>query len=118
MSWTVYKTADNDSNIKDLNRIINKAGEDGIILYCACEDKGQNKVGKSYPGSSDTKKLKRIGACDEFSQRAGYVNAEVGSFDYLFPGEIVTTNGEVTSGSSAATAFASGLAALILWCAE
>lgn len=75
-------------------------------------------MGTPHYGSSDTRRLKHIGASTEFGERASYISAKDGSFDYLFPGEIVTSHSNETSGSSAVTAFASGLAALILWYAE
>jgi hypothetical protein len=106
----------NKEDFKNLNECIEKAAGKDILLYCAGEDMGQfggNK--KPYPASCQTKAVKRIGSARDYGDRSEAVNP--GTIDYLFPGEMDTALGS-GGGSSAATALASGLAALILWCAE
>lgn len=90
-----------------------RGGSGNTVLHDFVNIKFCNK--KPYPTSCCTKKVKRIGSTRLFGDRSEAVNPE--SIDYLFPGEKDTALGN-ECGSSAATALASGLAALILWCAE
>lgn len=114
MSWTMYETSENKKDLDELAKTINDAAGQGIILFCAGEDRGQLEGNKKpYPAASDTKRIKRIGSAGEYGEKSDFVNEA--NVDYLFPGEIAT---EQDQGSSAATALASGLAAMILWCSE
>ncbi|KLU89922.1 hypothetical protein MAPG_08891 [Magnaporthiopsis poae ATCC 64411] len=90
-----------------------------VLLYCAGEDSGEyestENYRKPYPANSNTKRIKRIGSAGQNGKASTSTNTK--NVDYLFPGEVVSVKGSTTS-SSAATALASGFAALVLWCAE
>lgn len=108
-------TFDNSASLVQLNSKIEGEGSRGTLLYCACEDQGRTgNDEKPYPASSSTRNIKRVGSARAYGGKSEFVNAQ--DMDYLFPGELGAKEG--ISGSSAATALASGLAALVLWCAE
>lgn len=108
-------SVDNSQSLRELNTKIENEGSRGRLLYCACEDQGRTgNEEKPYPASSNTKSIKRIGSARLYGNKSEFVNSK--DVDYLFPGE--SSGKEGRSGSSAATALASGLAALVLWCAE
>ena len=114
MSWTMYETQENKSDLDELVTTINDAAGRGIILFCAGEDRGQLEGNKKpYPASSHTDRIKKIGSAGEYGEKSDFVNEA--NINYFFPGEIAN---EQDQGSSAATALASGLAAMILWCSE
>lgn len=120
----MYETKrENEKDLETLNTVIEDAGRKGIIMYCAGEDQGQNESNSKqpYPASSDSKRIKRIGSTDQYGNPSKFVNTNF--VDYLFPGEIPVRASDITVaedqvGSSAATALAAGLAAMILWCTE
>ncbi|RKK72212.1 hypothetical protein BFJ69_g10346 [Fusarium oxysporum] len=123
MSWTVkevkYGPDSNQKAITALERAIQAAANDDILLFCAVQDSSHYESNEqSFPQKSDTKKLIIVGSADEDGDRSKFVNEN--SFNYLFPGEIVIPEilTEVDKGSSVATAVAAGTAAMILWCAE
>lgn len=119
MSWTIYETnsGKNQSFLKDLEDVLHKAASRGILLYCSGEDKGQYENSeRPFPASISSKKIKKVGSAGTYGEKSKFVNIE--NVDYLLPGEIAISDEQVERGSSAATALASGLAALILWCAE
>lgn len=120
MSWTIYASDDgeNSESLKDLVATLGTAASRPILLYCAGQDQGEYEEtrgrGKPYPASGELR-IKRVGSARAYGGVSEFVNPS--NVDYLFPGEIEAVAG-VTTGSSAATALASGLAALIMWCAE
>jgi hypothetical protein len=121
MSWSMYESdsGENAESLDKLAKTLHTAAMQGILLYCAGQDKGMFEEtlgrGKALPASSGHTRIKSIGSARIYGGQSEYVNID--NVDYLFPGEIETVQG-LTSGSSAATALASGLAALILWCGE
>ncbi|KAK6219194.1 hypothetical protein LQW54_002443 [Pestalotiopsis sp. IQ-011] len=121
MSWTLYESDDkgNSDSLERLRKVLEVAVQDKILLYCAGQDRGDLEVSdrkaKPYPASCGIDRVKSIGAAGAFGRGAHYVNLK--KVQYLFPGEITSELG-TTTGSSAATALASGFAALVLWCAE
>ncbi|KAH0558881.1 hypothetical protein GP486_004487 [Trichoglossum hirsutum] len=124
MSWTIERTAQNEADISALESEIKKAVKRNILLFCTANDQG-NQKDKSYPANCDSKKLFRIGAATASGEKWEWVGA--GQTDFIFPGEKVLvqprhgsllTNCQAMSGSSIATALASGLAALILYLVE
>jgi hypothetical protein len=121
MSWTIYETDDgeNSNSLLDLKTALQTAAARKILLYCAGQDKGEFEQhqgqGKPYPASCGIDRIKSIGSARTFGGKSEFVN--LNNVDYLFPGEIEAVSG-ITTGSSAATALASGFAALVLWCAE
>ena len=122
MSWSLVhkdgsdKLPSNSEQIRLLDDQIKEAARQGIIMYCAAADEGLYGSSKElYPKQSDTEHIKAVGSAQEFGQQSQFVDAS--QVDYLFPGEkIEGLRGK--KGSSAATAIAAGLAALILWCFE
>ncbi|KAF5703617.1 peptidase S8 S53 subtilisin kexin sedolisin [Fusarium mundagurra] len=109
----------NQNAITSLERAIQAAANDDILLFCAVQDSSHYESNtQSFPQKSDTKKLIIVGSADEDGDRSKFVNEN--SFNYLFPGEIVIPEilTEDDKGSSVATAVAAGTAAMILWCAE
>lgn len=118
MSWSLIKKKENESQMKQIEKLGDKitlAGnaENKIIMFCSASDDGVYGVHKNlYPGNSGTKAIKTIGSSDEHGKPSKFVD-ESSKLDYLFPGEGID---ELQHGSSAATALAAGLAALILWC--
>jgi subtilisin family serine protease len=124
MSWTIERTAQNEADISALESEIKIAVGRGILLFCTANDQG-NQKDKSYPANCDSNKLFRIGAATASGEKWEWVGA--GQTDFIFPGEKVLiqprhgsllTNCQTVSGSSLATALASGLAALILYLVE
>lgn len=116
MSWTVEITKKNEKQIEAFETQIRKAASRNIIMFCSGRDEAWNESSKSsYPAGCDTKKVYRVGSSDPYGNMSTWVNA--GSIDYLLPGEALFP-GDKLRGSSASTALASGLAALIIWCFE
>ena len=120
MSWSLVckdgsdRSPSNVEQIRLLDEQIQEAARHGIIMYCAAADEGlygSNK--KLYPKKADTEHIRAVGSSMEHGQHSAFVDPH--QVDYLFPGESIQDLDNV-EGSSAATAFASGLAALILWC--
>ncbi|KAI0399127.1 hypothetical protein F4802DRAFT_603297 [Xylaria palmicola] len=116
MSWSLISVDNNRSHIDLLDRKIQEAASLGIIMYCAAADEALYTSHKElYPAKADTQHIRAVGSAQENGKESAFVNKE--QVDYLFPGEAIDELGE-RKGSSAATALASGLAALILWCFE
>lgn len=120
MSWTIKETADNQKWADELKTAIENAAKQGITLFCASDDQGMYEHAMALPASTPTTLIKKIGSCDENGNKSHFVNAR--NVDYLFPGEkldeVLHDWKGTDKGSSASTALASGLAALILWCSE
>lgn len=116
MSWSLLQTKINESATEKLGKAINKATdtENRVIAYCSTNDKGVfDSSKKLYPQESNTKGIKTIGSADTDGNKSKFVNGT--RIDYLCPGEDLPELKDI-NGSSAATALAAGLAALILWC--
>ncbi|KAF4467897.1 subtilisin [Fusarium albosuccineum] len=122
MSWTIKRIksgqGENQTAITALERAIQKAANNDILMFCAVQDSAHYGNDEIFPQKSDTKKLMIVGSADEDGDRSKFVNENC--FDYLFPGEISIPGmlAETDKGSSVATAVAAGTAAMILWCAE
>jgi hypothetical protein len=125
MSWTVEKTDTNKADVEALEKAIELAASKNILMFCAATDQGAYKD-RSWPAASGTKKIFKIGA----AEASGALNKWVGDpsgVDYFMPGHQVVmerqddrtaTKFTPLTGSSVATALASGLAALILYCVQ
>src|SRR5262245_33624949 len=116
MSWTIKENTENKTGAENLKTAIEEAAKKGIIMFCASDDIGSYKGAVALPASSDTKKIKKIGSCNENGSKSDFVNEA--NVDYLLPGEKldgVRDWKSMDKGSSASTALASGLAALFLW---
>lgn len=116
MSWSLRRSAQNEEDIESLEKEIRRAAEAKIIMYCAAEDQfqygGDQKI---LPGDSDTRAIKTVGSAREGGDKSDFVNVD--QVKYLIPGEEVLPDSK-KEGSSAATALAAGVAALVLWCFE
>ncbi len=139
MSWTIERTDINSEDIKALETEIRAAANQNILMFCAAADQGQNYsavdflnethhyVGayrdRTYPAASSTKNIIKIGA----AEASGAALRSVGDqalIDFIFPGHQVAMDQAhdpkvksypTLTGSSVATALASGLAAVILY---
>lgn len=118
MSWTIYhhETAEtNDKGLSDMKAAMEEAAKRNILMFCAAQDSGYSSYRKPYPATEcDPRAVKRVGSAGIYGERCEYVHPT--EVDYLLPGEIALSSDSKISGSSAATALASGLAGLILWC--
>ncbi|KAG8417443.1 hypothetical protein J3458_004950 [Metarhizium acridum] len=84
-------------------------------MYCAAEDLHlYSQAVETFPSNVQAY-VKRVGSAKEGGKGSSSVN--VARVDYLFPGGGVRPDVK-SIGSSAATAIAAGLVALILWCFE
>ncbi|KAJ3566630.1 hypothetical protein NPX13_g7064 [Xylaria arbuscula] len=112
MSWNI-ELHDNSTLGREFREVIRKASQQNIMMYCAASEKksgtGQEKV--SFP--SGCHETCNIGAANMHRQKKVYVDDNV---KFLFPSDNVIDGGPSDGGSSAATALASGLASLILFC--
>lgn len=122
MSWSIKPAADDTTELGDA---IVLAAKEGILMFCAATDEGAFRD-RTYPAASSTKELFKIGAAEASGTALDWVGDQQ-RVDFLFPGHnvVVDRPGEVPpdkyrslSGSSVATALASGLAALILYCVQ
>ncbi|KAG8677738.1 hypothetical protein FPOAC1_003766 [Fusarium poae] len=114
MSWSILKSAQNEEDVASLEEQIKEAAKNNIIMYCAATDNndyGEND--KVFPHCTDTNAIRIVGSGTEAGKPSEFVNEK--QVHYLFPGEGIKQLGD-QSGSSAATALAAGLAALLLWC--
>lgn len=122
MSWSIEKISAKDAG--DLQTAVERAIADGILLFCASDDQGNNRPDESetYPARCNPSAVFRIGA----ATRSGIQSEWVRRVDYILPGEkeqLIPSIGDQLSShdartaSSLATALGSGIAALILHCA-
>lgn len=112
----MVKVDANKEQIALLDSKIQEAARKGIIMYCAAADQGQYGSDlELYPARADTKHVKAVGSARE--NGAASTSVDPSQVEYLFPGEEIEELGK-RKGSSAATALASGLAALVLCCFE
>ncbi|KAG5797986.1 hypothetical protein H9Q69_002991 [Fusarium xylarioides] len=125
MSWTIKPENQNQDDITALRTQIHRAGTAGISLFCSSDDIGSHAtVSTLLPAPNEF--LRRVGSCDGNGLISDFVTASH-DVHYLFPGEKLpimhhylkgkSSREAGDQGSSASTALASGLAALILWCA-
>lgn len=124
MSWTIKRTHDNEADIKDLESAIERASKAGILMFCAANDQGIARD-RSYPAAcTRTKNIFKIGAA-EASGAAWKWLGDAEDVDFIFPGHNVVMERpnninlgqcQILTGSSVATAIATGLAALVLYC--
>jgi subtilisin family serine protease len=121
MSWTINSTERNKSAIAELTNQINAAATAKILLFCSVSDQGVRNEG-TFPADCNRGTTFRIGAATPSGSAWEWIG--VNDVDYILPGTglRVDTRGpsakgvKPVSGSSLATALASGLAAVILYC--
>ncbi|RSL90273.1 hypothetical protein CEP52_014628 [Fusarium oligoseptatum] len=118
----------NGKDKENLTKQIHDAGAAGISLFCSSDDIGvHTHTDQLLPSPSI--RLKRIGSCNGNGTKSDFVGET--NIHYLFPGEQLPVmqehlerkgsnregdQGGEDKGSSASTALAAGLAALVLWC--
>ncbi|KAF4961920.1 hypothetical protein FSARC_9961 [Fusarium sarcochroum] len=124
MSWTI-KPPEGDKRKEFDDAVYNALNNKGILMFCAASDQGKS-ADLTYPYASNRSSF-RIGAAKATGDTAETVG-DAHELDFIFPGYQVVMNGsdevydsdvqkfEAHSGSSVATALASGLAALIIEC--
>lgn len=126
MSWTIESTPENADDIHELELAVEAAAKAGILMFCAANDQGVARD-DSYPAaSSGTKHIFKIGAAEPQGTVWKWVR-DPADVDFIFPGHNVVKERpndaplekcRTLTGSSVATAIASGLAALILYCVQ
>ncbi|KAJ5509676.1 hypothetical protein N7527_011819 [Penicillium freii] len=117
ISWTIESSNPDSQDIKDLVKAIDQAHTKNILVICSASDQGIVSTEQCYPAY--TGNCIKIGGADPSGRALMWVRE--GLVDFLFPGkDIPFENQEGTftyeSGSSIATAAASGLAGLLLSC--
>ncbi|KAG5783745.1 hypothetical protein H9Q73_002635 [Fusarium xylarioides] len=117
MSWTI-ETDETNAALDDLKNAIAAAKKQGIIIFCSASDQGGDSKSNCYPRSWD-KTCIGIGSLAITDTPSVYLNPA--QIDFMFPGELITVqnnNGTSTvdSGSSYATAIATGVGGLLLYC--
>ncbi|KAK8044022.1 hypothetical protein PG993_004046 [Apiospora rasikravindrae] len=125
MSWTIEKTSSNEKDVEELERAIAEADAKHILMFCAASDGGA-QGDNTYPAATArTKNIFKIGAAKAAGTATDWVKET--PVDFIFPGHQVVqerygdpgvTKYTQKTGSSVATALASGLAALILYCVQ
>ncbi|RKL35149.1 hypothetical protein BFJ70_g8007 [Fusarium oxysporum] len=117
MSWTIETTVSGNLEVESLQKAIQRASAKRIIMFCSTSDQGSmTSEHRCYPGDFDG--CIKIGSASNTGDAMAYV--KVGSVDFLLPGSNVPfsiTEGKTNlheSGSSIATAAASGLAAFLM----
>jgi hypothetical protein len=120
MSWTIQTTTPDNPDMKSLEKAIIAAHADKILMFCSTSDQGAHAPEKCYPG--DWNLGLRIGGATFDGDKLTWVDNKV---DFWFPGRNVpfpadneTKTVVYESGSSVATAAASGLAAVLLYAAR
>jgi hypothetical protein len=121
MSWTIQTTATDNPDMKSLEEAIFRASntENNILMFCSASDQGEHTPERCYPG--DWKRGIRIGGATFAGDKLTWVDEKV---DFWFPGRDVpfpSSDGRTVayeSGSSVATAAATGLAGVLLYAAR
>ncbi|KAL4880129.1 hypothetical protein BJY04DRAFT_219412 [Aspergillus karnatakaensis] len=123
ISWTIPRPED-ESERDDFRKAIDRALKKKIHIFCSVSDRGQ-RAEETFPLNCGLSGMFRIGAAKASGQIWEYVG-EAAKLDFACPGHEVLTkepaeaNGNIKfkahTGSSVATALASGLAASILEC--
>ncbi|KAF7880798.1 uncharacterized protein EAF02_006689 [Botrytis sinoallii] len=120
MSWTIPRSDDNRAR-EALEAAISEARQKKILIFCSASDGGPIED-TTFPWAAAKSNIFRIGAATD----KGMANPDVGnhkSLGFTFPGTDVERKDvdekiEYQTGSSVATALATGLAALVLYCAQ
>ncbi|RSL79987.1 hypothetical protein CEP51_006902 [Fusarium floridanum] len=119
MSWTIQTAAPNSPEIEELRAAISSASQQNIIMFCSASDQGSHNTEASFPGNWNL--CLRVGGATFTGEKLMWVEDSV---DFWFPGHsapLRSSDAKSTvseSGSSVATAMASGLAGVLIYCAR
>lgn len=120
MSWTIETPVTGNDDMESLKAAAREAAGKEILMFCSTSDQGSSTRDQCYPG--DFEGCIKIGGATDTGEALAWVNAE--KVHFLLPGKNVpfTDNeGKIISyesGSSVATAAASGLAGLLMFCSR
>ncbi|KAG5769166.1 hypothetical protein H9Q72_003509 [Fusarium xylarioides] len=119
MSWTIETPVPGNPEMESLQEAVRRASNHNIVMFCSTSDQGSmTNDHNCYPG--DFGGCIRIGSASNTGDAMSWVKVE--KVDFLLPGSNVpfsVTEGKTNlheSGSSIATAAASGLAAFLMAC--
>ncbi len=119
MSWTI-RTDDvqNNPDMSSLREAMEKAHADDILMFCSASDQGANNKDEYFPGGWN--QCIHIGAATFNGDKLTWVDDKV---NFFFPGRnvpFISKEKSITyeSGSSIATAAATGLAGLLIYSAR
>ncbi|KAK3400893.1 hypothetical protein B0T20DRAFT_154676 [Sordaria brevicollis] len=115
MSWILRVTNEVRRDAENLNDMLDNDKSKNIILYCAARDNRGNDLADAVYYPADCRTTKSIGGADTFNQPLRYVTLD--KTDFVFPSKSVLPEQDVADGgNSVATAVATGVAALVLYC--
>ncbi|RYP72074.1 hypothetical protein DL771_004405 [Monosporascus sp. 5C6A] len=119
MSWSIEAQTQESEDLKKLQAAISVAENAEILMFCSASDRGSHSEDRCYPG--DLEKCITIGGASSTGESLSWVHLD--NIDFLFPGEkipFMNNDGTLSyeSGNSVATAAASGLAGLLLFCSR
>lgn len=117
MSWTFDKKAD---GAEDFKKAVEAAAGNALIFSSLREAEGSLVIEDFYPVSCT--RVFRIGSATRSGNLAKSFSGDLNNVHFILPGREVQLrwrgDSKEINGSSLATALASGLAALILYCAD
>ncbi|OBT68012.1 hypothetical protein VE03_01564 [Pseudogymnoascus sp. 23342-1-I1] len=119
MSWTIQTAVRENEDMKKLKAAIDRANTANILMFCSASDQGANTTEDCFPG--DWNQCIRIGGATFTGEKLTWVDDKV---NFWFPGRnvpFISKDGKSVvyeSGSSVATAAASGLAGVLLYSAR
>lgn len=120
MSWTIQTTVQQDKDMAQFKAAIDRANTAEILMFCSASDQGANTKEICFPG--DWNQCIRIGGATFTGEKLTWVNDD--KADFWFPGRNVPFTSKdgksvvYESGSSVATAAASGLAGVLIFSAR
>lgn len=117
MSWTIETQTLENEDMKKLEAAIGAAEAAKTLMFCSASDQGGNSMDGCYPGDWD--KCIKIGGATSTGEVLPWVHEK--KINFLLPGKKIPFSNPdgstfTESGSSVATAAASGLAGLLLFC--
>ncbi|KAI0005738.1 hypothetical protein F4779DRAFT_34502 [Xylariaceae sp. FL0662B] len=118
MSWTIEAPIQQNEGLKRLREAIVKASLQRILMFCSTSDQGIYTKDECWPGNFGG--CIRVGAAASTGVSLNWVNED--KVDFLLPGKNIpcdvpgTKEKSYESGSSLATAIASGLVGALIYC--
>jgi hypothetical protein len=121
MSWTIESKAVESQEMILLHEAVKRADNENILMFCSADDKGAISSGHCYPSKWGLSIV--VGAANDTGSVCDWVPANKESGIFIFPGLNIpfcssraSMPDSLESGSSVATAIASGLAGVLLFC--